>query len=116
MARERDGEQFLTVAEVAGRLRVYPSTVRRLIKAGRLPAIRVGRSIRVRERDFDAYTEPNRQWPPTPEETARRQRIIAEMRRRRAKMNPINTTELVRESRRALEARTERLLGGEGAL
>jgi excisionase family DNA binding protein len=47
--------RFLTVAEVAGILRVSTMTVYRLIKAGNLPAVRVGKSYRVREDDVDRY-------------------------------------------------------------
>jgi len=46
---------FLTVAEVAAILRVSTMTVYRLIKAGNLPAVRVGKSYRVAEDDVDAY-------------------------------------------------------------
>jgi excisionase family DNA binding protein len=47
--------RFLTVQEVAELLRVSSMTVYRLIKAGDLPAVRVGRSFRVRDTDVDAY-------------------------------------------------------------
>ncbi len=47
--------QFLTVAEVARLLRVSNMTVYRLITAGELPAVRVGRSYRLREEDVDRY-------------------------------------------------------------
>ncbi|MGH9188716.1 MAG: helix-turn-helix domain-containing protein [Acidimicrobiales bacterium] len=47
--------RFLTVAEVAGLLRVSTMTVYRLIKAGNLAAVRVGKSYRVREDDVDRY-------------------------------------------------------------
>ena len=47
--------RFLTVAEVAGQLRVSTMTVYRLIKAGQLAAVRVGKSYRVREDDVDRY-------------------------------------------------------------
>ena len=47
--------RFLTVAEVAGQLRVSNMTVYRLIKAGRLASVRVGKSYRVREDDVDRY-------------------------------------------------------------
>jgi excisionase family DNA binding protein len=47
--------RFLTVQEVADLLRVSSMTVYRLIKAGDLPAVRVGRSFRVSDRDVDAY-------------------------------------------------------------
>ena len=41
--------RFLTVAEVAGIMRVSKMTVYRLVHAGDLPALRVGRSFRVPE-------------------------------------------------------------------
>jgi excisionase family DNA binding protein len=47
--------QFLTVSEVAGSLRVSNMTVHRLIAAGELPAVRVGRSVRLRAHDVDEY-------------------------------------------------------------
>ena len=47
--------RFLTVQEVANVMRVSSMTVYRLIKAGELPAVRVGRSFRVSEPDVDAY-------------------------------------------------------------
>ncbi len=47
--------RFLTAQEVAELLRVSTMTVYRLIKAGDLPAVRVGRSFRVRDVDVDAY-------------------------------------------------------------
>lgn len=47
--------QFLTVAEVARLLRVSNMTVYRLISGGELPAVRVGRSYRLREEDVDRY-------------------------------------------------------------
>lgn len=43
------------MAEVAGMLRVSTMTVYRLIKAGQLAAVRVGKSYRVREDDVDGY-------------------------------------------------------------
>ncbi len=47
--------RFLTVAEVASLLRVSSMTVYRLINAGELPAVRVGKSYRLREDDVDRY-------------------------------------------------------------
>jgi excisionase family DNA binding protein len=49
------GERFLSVAEVAKRLGVSEKTVRRKIESGDLPAHRVGKLIRVTERDLAAY-------------------------------------------------------------
>lgn len=53
--QNHERSRFLTVAEVAGQLRVSTMTVYRLIKAGQLAAVRVGRSYRVREDDVDRY-------------------------------------------------------------
>ena len=47
--------RFVTVAELAGLLRVSNMTVYRLVQAGEIPAIRVGRSYRIREDDVDRY-------------------------------------------------------------
>ena len=47
--------RFLTVAEVADILRVSSMTVYRLIKAGDLRALRVGKSYRLTEDDVDQY-------------------------------------------------------------
>ncbi len=47
--------EFMTVAEVATRMRVSKMTVYRLLHGGDLPAVRVGRSFRVREDDVDEY-------------------------------------------------------------
>ncbi|MFX4295311.1 MULTISPECIES: helix-turn-helix domain-containing protein [Streptomyces] len=47
--------KFLTVAEVAAVMRVSKMTVYRLVHAGQLPAIRVGRSFRVPEQAVHEY-------------------------------------------------------------
>jgi excisionase family DNA binding protein len=46
---------FVTVGEVASQLRVSNMTVYRLISAGELAAVRIGKSYRIREEDVDAY-------------------------------------------------------------
>lgn len=55
MVQSHTGARFLTAAEVASLLRVSTMTVYRLIRAGELPAVRVGKSYRVREDDVDRY-------------------------------------------------------------
>ena len=50
-------DRLLTVAEVADHMRVSNMTVYRLIKAGTLPAIRVGKNYRIRSRDLAAYLD-----------------------------------------------------------
>jgi len=47
--------RFLTVAEVAALMRVSKMTVYRLVHAGDLAAVRVGRSFRVPEAAVHAY-------------------------------------------------------------
>ena len=47
--------RFLTVAEVASIMRVSKMTVYRLVHAGDLPAVRVGRSFRVPEQAVNQY-------------------------------------------------------------
>jgi excisionase family DNA binding protein len=44
---------FLTVAEVAERMRVSKMTVYRLVHSGELPAVRFGRSFRLRRSAVD---------------------------------------------------------------
>jgi excisionase family DNA binding protein len=53
-------EGFLTTEEVLEYLQVNLRTVYRLIKAGKLPALRVGRQWRFRKRDIDAWLESQR--------------------------------------------------------
>lgn len=48
-------DRLLTVREVAGLMRVSTMTVYRLIQAGDLPALLVGRSWRLRGAEVDAY-------------------------------------------------------------
>ena len=53
-------ESFLTTDEVLEYLQVNLRTVYRLIKAGKIPAVRVGRQWRFRRRDIDAWLESQR--------------------------------------------------------
>lgn len=56
MKREPFTEARLkTVSEVADLLRVSRMTVYRMIKTGEMPAVRVGRSYRLREEDVHSY-------------------------------------------------------------
>jgi excisionase family DNA binding protein len=53
-------EIFLTTEEVLEYLQVNLRTVYRLIKAGKIPAVRVGRQWRFRKRDIDAWLDSQR--------------------------------------------------------
>lgn len=110
---------LLTVTEVATRLRLHEMTVRRQIRAGRLRAVRVGRGIRVREEDLEAFVTPERQRheitpeelrtrimiPPSLEEIERRRKIGDAMKRLRNSSKPlgISTATLIRIARRSDE-------------
>ncbi|MBV9798068.1 MAG: helix-turn-helix domain-containing protein [Solirubrobacterales bacterium] len=61
MAANDADDSFLTVAEVAATLKLNQQTVRNWIDQGSLPALRVGRRVRIRRSDFerlltDSYT------------------------------------------------------------
>lgn len=53
-------DAFLTTEEVLEYLQVNLRTIYRLIKAGRIPAVRVGRQWRFRKQDIDAWLESQR--------------------------------------------------------
>ena len=50
-------DRLYTVAEVADHMRVSNMTVYRLIKAGKLPALRVGKNYRIRGREITRYLD-----------------------------------------------------------
>lgn len=53
-------DTFLTTEEVLEYLQVNLRTVYRLIKAGKIPAVRVGRQWRFRKRDIDGWLDSQR--------------------------------------------------------
>ena len=56
---ELDNPTLLTVPEVADVLRISPASVRRLIDAGKLPAVRLGpRLIRVHRSGLPRQVQP----------------------------------------------------------
>jgi excisionase family DNA binding protein len=56
----QNDEVFLTTEEVLEYLQVNLRTIYRLIKAGKIPAVRVGRQWRFRKRDIDGWLESQR--------------------------------------------------------
>ena len=58
-------ESWLSTAEAAKRLGVTPRTLYRFIDEGQLPAYRMGRVIRLREGEVDAFIETCRIQPGT---------------------------------------------------
>ncbi len=72
-------DTFLTTDEVLEYLQVNLRTVYRLIKAGKLPAVRVGRQWRFRRSDIDAWLESGRVRPArggTPSATPAPRRVL----------------------------------------
>ena len=63
-------ETFLTTEQVLDYLRVNLRTVYRLIKAGKIPAVRVGRQWRFRKRDIDAWLDSQRRGSGSPQVVA----------------------------------------------
>ena len=62
---------FLNTEEVLALLQVNLRTIYRMIKAGRIPAVRVGRQWRFRKRDIETWLEGQRATPaPRPVPTA----------------------------------------------
>ena len=57
---------FLTTEEVLGCLKITPRTVYRLIRAGELPAVRVGRQWRFRRADLDNWLAAREVSGPVP--------------------------------------------------
>lgn len=59
MSAESGGldDSFLTVAEVAAILKLNQQTVRNWIDQGSLPALRVGRRVRIRQSDLEQLLE-----------------------------------------------------------
>lgn len=55
-----DSDAFLTTDDVLAYLQINLRTVYRLIDAGKLPAVRVGRQWRFRRRDLDAWLDQQR--------------------------------------------------------
>jgi len=63
---------YLTVSDIADRLKVSPNLVRQWINEGRLRATRPGKEYRVSEEDLQAFTSASEYVaPPLPSEVIR---------------------------------------------
>jgi len=47
-------DQLFTVSQAAERLSLKPPTLRKWIFQGRLPVVRIGRAVRIKEKDLEA--------------------------------------------------------------
>ena len=64
MAQDEQVEAFLTVAEVAELLKLNQQTVRNWIDQGSMPAIRIGRRVRIKKSDLDRVLASGYQGAP----------------------------------------------------
>jgi len=55
-------ERLLKIKEAAELLAVNPETVRRLIRKGKLKAVKIGRLWRIRKEDIEALAEGVQNW------------------------------------------------------
>jgi len=51
--------QYLSVTDVAKHINISKMTIYRLIDAGEIPALRVGRSVRILQTDLEQYVIRN---------------------------------------------------------
>lgn len=63
-----DGIEWLSTKEAASHLGIATATLYRLIDAGELPAYRIGRVIRLKQDEVDAFIESARIQPGTLEQ------------------------------------------------
>jgi excisionase family DNA binding protein len=80
-------DEFLTVAEIAEHLKLNQQTVRNWIDQGELPAVRIGRRVRVRRADLEhmvsegATRPPAASPPPTGDPGAAREQLAEGLQR-----------------------------------
>ncbi len=55
--RDDVSEPLMTVKDVAAEMKASEKTIRRRIAAGDLPAVRDGRLVRIRPKDYRSYLE-----------------------------------------------------------
>lgn len=71
-------EEYLTVAEVAALLKLNQQTVRNWIDASSLPAVRVGRRVRIKRSDVEAMVDRGYTAKPAVEPDAEARRRLGQ--------------------------------------
>jgi excisionase family DNA binding protein len=66
------GEELMTVAQIAEVLKLNQQTIRNWIDQGTLPAIRIGRRVRIKRSDFQALVDGSTSTPAPDAYTAER--------------------------------------------
>ncbi len=69
--------KLLTVAELADLLSVTDITVRRMVIRGQIPAVRIGRAVRFRQEDVDAFLTSVRIQPTAVRKDGKTERLQA---------------------------------------
>lgn len=69
---------WLTVPEVAERIKMSEEYVSRVCKSGKLRAVKLGRAWRIAEHDLEAFMTPSDTPPPRDRRSARQRRRSAE--------------------------------------
>jgi len=69
--------KLLTVAELADLLSVTDITVRRMVIRGQIPAVRIGRAVRFRQEDVDAFLTSVRIQPTAVRKDGKPERLQA---------------------------------------
>jgi len=54
-------DEFVTVSELAKRLKLHPETIARYIRQGELPALKFGRVWRMEKKEVDKFIETTKQ-------------------------------------------------------
>ena len=61
--RSREGMELLSIPELCQKLAMGKSWVYRRLKSGKIPSIKLGRSIKVKRADLERYLESQRYHP-----------------------------------------------------
>lgn len=94
-------DQYLTIREVGDLLKVSERTVRRWVGAGDLPAVKIGRSVRIRRADIDSRS-PEPSGKPSSSAQEGQLAVLArarDLRRKMADPGAESSVEILREVR-----------------
>jgi excisionase family DNA binding protein len=93
-------ETYLTIREVGDLLRVSERTVRRWVGTGDLPAVKIGRSVRIRREDIDSRSpQPSVQPSSAREEQLAVLARARDLRQKMAAPGAENSLEILRQIR-----------------
>ncbi len=76
--RRRSSGDLMTPGQVAEYLQLHKLTIYKYIREGRLPAARLGRSLRIMKGDVDRFLEERKTAPAVPSQLSARQEPAAQ--------------------------------------